>query len=211
MPSFGEQRAIVERWPRFPSRERVDEHRICLSFDDGPDPEGTPAVLDALEAIGARATFFMVGEQAEAHAGLAREVAERGHEIGLHGLRHVRPEELDDPEGDLRRGLAVLEQATGVVPAAFRPPYGHFTAPLYEAAAELGLEPVLWSAWGLDWEPIPAERIADLVLTDLQPGAIVVLHDSARYAPRASVEPTVEALALIAAGAARLGIELGPL
>lgn len=211
MPSFGEQRAIVERWPRFPSRERVDEHRICLSFDDGPDPEGTPAVLDALEAIGARATFFMVGEQAEAHAGLAREVAERGHEIGLHGLRHVRPEELDDPECDLRHGLAVLEQATGVVPAAFRPPYGHFTAPLYEAAAELGLEPVLWSAWGLDWEPIPAERIADLVLTDLQPGAIVVLHDSARYAPRGSVEPTVEALALIAAGAARLGIELGPL
>jgi len=63
----------------------------------------------------------------------------------------------------------------------------------------------------LDWEPIPAARIADLVLTDLEPGAIVVLHDSARYAPRASVAPTAQALAQIAAGAARLGIELQPL
>ncbi len=184
---------------------------MALTFDDGPDPEGTPAVLEALDAIGTRATFFMVGEQAEAHPGLALEVAERGHEIGLHGLRHVRPEELEDPEDDLQRALAVIEQATGVAPTTFRPPYGHFTAPLYEAATELGLEPVLWSAWGLDWEPIPAERIADLVLTDLQPGAIVVLHDSARYGPRASVAPTAEALGQIAAGAARLGIELEPL
>ncbi|MDQ3587222.1 MAG: polysaccharide deacetylase family protein [Actinomycetota bacterium] len=211
MPSFGEQRAIVERWQRFPSRERLDEHRVALTFDDGPDPEGTPAVLEALDAIGARATFFMVGEQAEAHPRLGQEVAERGHGIGLHGLRHVRPDELDDPAGELRHALAVLERTTGVAPTTFRPPYGHFTEPLYEAAAELGLEPVLWSAWGLDWEPIPAERIADLVLTDLEPGAIVVLHDSARYAPRASVEPTAEALGQIGARAARAGIELQPL
>lgn len=183
---------------------------MALTFDDGPDPEGTPAVLDALDAIGARGTFFMVGEQAEAHAALAREVAERGHGIGLHGWRHVRPEELDDPEGDLQRALSVVGETTGVAPTAFRPPYGHFTPPLYDAAAELGLEPVLWSAWGLDWEPIPAARIADNVLTDLEPGAIVVLHDSARYAPRASVAPTAQALAQIAAGAARLGIELQP-
>ncbi len=61
---------------------------------------------------------------------------------------------------------------------------------------------------GLDWEPIPAARIAELVLTDLEPGAIVVLHDSARYAPRAGVEPTADALAEIAAAATRLGIEL---
>ena len=184
---------------------------MALTFDDGPDPEATPAVLDALDAIGARATFFMVGEQAEVHPGLALEVAERGHGIGLHGWRHVRPDGLDDPAGDLQRALSVLEQTTGVAPKTFRPPYGHFTPPLYEAAAELGLEPVLWSAWGLDWEPIPAARIADLVLTDLEPGAIVVLHDSARYAPRASVAPTAQALAQIAAGAARLGIELQPL
>jgi len=184
---------------------------VALTFDDGPDPEGTPAVLDALDAIGARATFFMVGEQAEAHAALAREVAERGHGVGLHGWRHVRPHELDDPQADLRRALSVLEQTTGVAPRTFRPPYGRFTTALYEAAAELDLEPVLWSAWGLDWEPLPAKRIADLVLTDLQPGSIVVLHDSARYAPRASAEPTADALGEIAAGAARLGIELQPL
>ena len=104
---------------------------MALTFDDGPDPEATPAVLDALDAIGARATFFMVGEQAEVHPGLALEVAERGHGIGLHGWRHVRPDGLDDPAGDLQRALSVLEQTTGVAPKTFRPPYGHFTPPLY--------------------------------------------------------------------------------
>lgn len=168
-------------------------------------------MLDALDAIDVRATFFMVAEQVEEHPRLAREVARRGHGIAVHGLRHVRPHTLDDPGADLRRALDILDHATGVTPAAFRPPYGHFTDRLYQAVAELGLEPVLWSAWGLDWEPIPAARIADLVLTDLEPGAIVVLHDSARYGPRASVKPTAEALAEIAAGAARSGIELEPL
>ncbi len=181
---------------------------MALTFDDGPDPEGTPIVLDALDAIDVRGTFFMVAEQVEDHPRLAREVAGRGHGIALHGLRHVRPHTLDDPGADLRRALDILDRATGVTPATFRPPYGHFTDRLYQAVAELGLEPVLWSAWGLDWEPIPAARIAELVLTDLEPGAIVVLHDSARYAPRAGVEPTADALAEIAAAATRLGIEL---
>jgi hypothetical protein len=81
----------------------------------------------------------------------------------------------------------------------------------YEAVRAVGLEPVYWSAWGMDWETISAERILGLVEPDLAPGAILVLHDSARYAERPDVTPTIDAIALIAACAAGRGVTLGPL
>ncbi len=180
---------------------------MALTFDDGPDPDGTPAVLDALDAARVRATFFMVGEQAMSHHALAREVAERGHEVALHGHEHVEHEELGGRAGDdLARGLGTLEVATGRWPRLCRPPYGLFNEASYGACEKLGLEPVYWSAWGLDWEPIPAERIVDLALRDLDDGTILVLHDSARYAPRESAAATAEALPAILAAAAERGL-----
>jgi peptidoglycan-N-acetylglucosamine deacetylase len=207
-PSFLQFRATEELWRRFPGRERVDGDRVGLTFDDGPDPDATPAVLDALDAAGVRATFFMVGEQALEHRALAREVANRGHETALHGYEHREHSELSPREArdDLARGLGTIEVATGQRPALFRPPYGRFSEDSYTACRELGLEPVLWSAWGMDWEPLPAERIADLAVRDLAPGSILLLHDSARYAPRTSARPTADALPLIA----EAGVDLGP-
>lgn len=199
MPGFQEQRAILEAWRGHPARERLDGPRAALTFDDGPDPDATPMVLDMLADVGLRATFFMSGEQAELHPELARRVAEEGHEVALHGHEHLR----EPPPGDFERGLRAVEQASGRRPTRFRPPYGR--------VVEAPLEVVLWSAWGLDWETVSPERIAELVLRDLDPGAIVLLHDSARYAPRESAEPTALALWAIAEGAARRGIELGPL
>lgn len=197
MPSFGEQHQILSDWGRFPSRQRTDDGTVALTFDDGPDPDATPAVLDALDEIGRKATFFMVGEQVQANGDLAREVADRGHGVGLHGLRHVRPDDVAQPQKELAEAREIVEAAAGGPVTQFRPPYGAFDAPLYEAAIELGLEPVLWSAWGLDWEHIPAERIVEVVLTDLEPGAIVLLHDSPRYAPRDSARATAEAVRLL--------------
>ena len=210
MPSFQEQRDTLDRWQRFPGRERV-ESGLALTFDDGPDPDSTPAVLDALEAAGAKATFFMVGEQAMVHRALAREVAERGHEVGLHGHEHVEHDSMGGRvKDDLARGLGTLEVATGRRPALFRPPYGRFSEHSYEACGALRLEPVYWSAWGGDWEPVPAERIADLATRDLEDGAILLLHDSARYAYRESAAPTAEALAAILAAAGERSLSAGP-
>jgi peptidoglycan-N-acetylglucosamine deacetylase len=207
VPSFRHQLDTLERWQRFPGRERVDSG-LALTFDDGPDPDGTPAVLDALDAAGARATFFMVGEQVMKHRALAREVADRGHEVALHGHEHVDHEELGGRAGDdLARGLGTLEVATGRRPRFFRPPYGRFSESSYGACAALDLTPVYWSAWGLDWEPIPPERIVDLALRDLGDGTILVLHDAARYAPRESAAATAEALPTILAAAADQGLE----
>jgi peptidoglycan-N-acetylglucosamine deacetylase len=204
VPSSQQHLDTLERWRRFPALERV-EGGVALTFDDGPDPDATPAVLDALAAAAVRAVFFLVGEQVEAHPDLAKQVAEAGHAVALHGFRHVEHDELGDAvEGDLERGAAAIEAATGVKPRLFRPPYGRFSERSYAAVTGLGLTPVYWSAWGSDWEPIPAERIAETVIRDLAPGAIVLLHDSPRYASRPSAGPTAEALsAILAAMSAR--------
>lgn len=210
MPSFRQQLETTERWQRFPGLERLDAG-LALTFDDGPDRDATPAVLEALGAAGARATFFLVGEQVEAHPGLAAEVAARGHLVGLHGYRHVEHDQLAEPRADLEQGAAALAAATGEPPALFRPPYGRFSAASYAACRDLGLSPVYWSGWGCDWEPIPAARIADLVIRDIAPGVVVLLHDSARYARRPSARPTAEAIPLIAQFARRQGLALVPL
>jgi peptidoglycan-N-acetylglucosamine deacetylase len=207
VPSFRQQLETIERWRRFPGLERLDAG-LALTFDDGPDPDATPAVLDALGAAGAQATFFLVGEQVDAHPELAAEVAARGHAVGLHGYRHVEHDELGDPRADMEGGAAALAAATGERPALFRPPYGRFSAASRTACRELGLSPVYWSGWGCDWEPIPAPRIADLVIRDIAPGVIVLLHDSARYAYRESALATAEALPAVLEAVAAAGLEL---
>ena len=211
MPGFLQFRDTEELWRRFPGRERVDGERVALTFDDGPDPDATPAVLDALEGAGVRATFFMVGEQAFEHRALAREVADRGHEVALHGFEHREHSELAGraARDDLARGLGTLEVASGRRPELFRPPYGRFSEDSYAACHDLRLEPVLWSAWGMDWEPLPAERIVDLAVRGLSAGSIVVLHDSARYAPRSEAQATAEAVAGIVEAARGAGLEIG--
>jgi peptidoglycan-N-acetylglucosamine deacetylase len=207
VPSFQQQRETLERWGRFPARERIDAG-VALTFDDGPDPDCTPAVLDALAAAGARGVFFLVGEQVEAHPELARRVADDGHAVALHGFRHVEHDELGaEVRADLERGAAAVVDATGVQPRLYRPPYGRFTEESYGAVGELGLAPVYWSGWGADWEPIPAERIADLAIRDLAPGTILLLHDSPRYATRPSAAPTAESLPAILAAMRERGLE----
>lgn len=209
MPHWTEQVDTLERWRRFPGRERADgAPGVVLTFDDGPDQDATPAVLDALDAAGARTTFFLVGEQVEADPGLARQVVARGHDVQLHGYGHTAHEHLTAEEArrDLERGAQALRDATGIEARLYRPPYGRFSSGSYEACRALGLEPVYWSAWGTDWETITPQRIADLVIPDLSAGAVVLLHDSPRYSHRPSARPTVDALPLIAARAAELGL-----
>jgi peptidoglycan-N-acetylglucosamine deacetylase len=209
MPHFSEQVDTLQRWRRFPARQRADgAEGIVLTFDDGPDQDATPAMLDALDAAGARATFFVVGEQVEADPVLAREITGRGHDVQLHGYGHVAHPLLSPAEArhDLERGARVLREATGLEARFYRPPYGRFTRDSYRACRALGLEAVYWSAWGTDWETISPQRIAELVTPDLSAGAVVLLHDSPRYGHRPSARPTAEALPLIAASVADIGL-----
>ena len=148
----------------------------------------------------------------QGHA-IAREAAARGHELALHGYAHVEHDSLrpQAARDDLARALGAFEVSTGQRPRFFRPPYGRFSEASYDACRHLGLEPVYWSSWGMDWEALAPDRIADIVARDLSEGAIVLLHDSPRYGHRPDATPTAEAVAAIAARARELDLPLAPL
>ncbi len=203
----------ARRWRELPGIERVaPAGRAVLTFDDGPDssPLGTAAVLDALDLAEAKATFFLVGEQIEKAPGLAEEILSRGHEIGVHGQRHFRHDRVPVAEStaDIEVGHAAIAAIAGAEPCFYRPPYGKLTRAGADTCRRLGLEVAYWSTWGLDWEPLSGERIANRVNRDLDDGAIVLLHDSARYAARPGAEETARAIEGIAARAAALDLDL---
>jgi peptidoglycan/xylan/chitin deacetylase (PgdA/CDA1 family) len=197
------------RWSRWPGFETVGAgRRAVLTFDDGPD-EGTLSILDALDAADARATFFVLGEQVDEHPWIASELLQRGHELGVHGYRHARFDRLrpEEARSEIVRAVELLE-SLGCTPRWFRPPFGRPTAAAFETCQELGLRLVYWSSWGVDWGPRSARRIAARVGRGLTDGAIVLLHDSARYAERRDVSGTAEAVRLIATEAHNRGLEL---
>lgn len=190
---------------RIPGRIH-DEAAACLTFDDGPHPQGTPAVMDALDRGGARATFFLVGEQVRREPSLAAELVSAGHTVELHGDRHRNHLRLS-PAGaadDLRRGAEAIAEATGRRPRYHRPPYGIYSAGSLAATWRLGFTPLLWSRWGRDWcADATAEAIAELVCADAHPGDILLLHDSDAYSSPGSWRATAGAVPIIIDSLAR--------
>src|SRR3954454_18382089 len=201
MPSFQEHRRMLRLWAELPGLERI-EHGVAFTFDDGPDPDATPEILDALDQARVKATFFLVGQQVEAHPKLAQEIVARHHEVQAHCYEHTEHAQVEDPAMDLWRTIEAIFKATGVAPTMQRPPYGRFSPTSHEACVQAGLQPVYWSAWGEDWEDIGPDRIADFVTRDLSDGVVILLHDSARYAHRPSARATAAAIPLIAAAMA---------
>ena len=183
---------------------------VALTFDDGPDPATTPAVLDRLDALGVSATFFMLGDAVARHPGLAAEVAARGHAVGTHGHRHRH--HLGSPPwwpgADLDRALAATAEATGARPRWFRPPYGQCSGATLAAARRRGLRTALWSAWGREWvDTGRADRVAARVGAALAPGAIVLLHDADTTSPVGTAATATAALDRIVADARAAGLE----
>lgn len=180
----------------------ADTPGVALTFDDGPHPDGTPAILEVLARAGHKATFFMIGEQVERRPELAREVVEQGHAIALHGYRHrlqlrLTPAQL---EGDIARGLEAITSATATQPLFHRPPYGIYSAAGLTAARSAGLSPILWSRWGKDWRKFTTpERIARRATRRIAPADVILLHDADFYSARNSHERTAKALELIIA------------
>ncbi len=186
-----------------------DAPHVALTFDDGPHPDGTPAVLEALAAAGAKATFFLVGEQVERFPDVAAQVAAGGHAIALHGHRHrnllrVGPRAL---AADLDRGHAAIAAATGRSPVRYRPPYGIFSPAGLALARRRGWTPTLWSEWGRDWRALTTSaRIADRLTADLRAGDVLLLHDADHYSARGSWRRTAAALPAILAEIERRGL-----
>jgi peptidoglycan-N-acetylglucosamine deacetylase len=156
-------------------------HRVALSFDDGPDPEVTPRVLDALAKYDTRATFFAIGQSLAAHPALARAIVSAGHELGNHSWRHARLQGLfavGEQEREIERGAQAIAAVTGRRTAPlYRPPLGLKTPPLAHAAYRKRLTVVAWSLHSHDSRTSDPERIARRVLERICPGDIVLLHD----------------------------------
>lgn len=187
---------------------------IALTFDDGPDPDGTPAVLEALERLGATATFFMLGTQVARYPQVAAAVVAAGHEAAVHGFSHRNHLARGPAEvcRDVACAASLVAAVTGTQPIWFRPPYGVLTSASLVAARRAGLRPVLWTAWGRDWEDRSPAWVAATVGRQLRSGGTVLLHDSdCATAVADSWRATAAALPRIAERAAQLGCTIGPL
>jgi peptidoglycan/xylan/chitin deacetylase (PgdA/CDA1 family) len=173
---------------------------VALTFDDGPHPQGTPLVLELLREAGAKATFFLVGEQVERRPALVAEIVAAGHRVELHShshrtqLRQTARLIRDDAD----RARAAIEEAGGQAVADFRPPNGIFSASGLRAVRRRGWRPVLWSRWGRDWDAdATAESIAHRCTAAVRAGDVVLLHDADYYSAEDSWVRTVAALPMI--------------
>ena len=158
-----------------------DRPCVALTFDDGPDPQVTPAVLDALARRRARATFFVIGRAVEAHPELARRIVREGHELGNHSFSHARGSPFRGVAGqhrEIARGEAAIAALTGGRRVRlYRPPFGVTSPPFVVAAGDRGLRLAAWSLHGRDARGGDPARIAARVLRRVRPGDVVLLHD----------------------------------
>lgn len=173
---------------------------IALTFDDGPEPEVTPRVLDLLDGTGAHATFFCVGNRALAHPQLVQEIVARGHAVENHGFGHALTFGLygiGRMARDIGAAQQVLTDITGVAPRYFRAPFGIRTPLTEPALARLGLDCVAWSIRSLDSVDSNPMRVAARVAGSLVPGSIVLLHDGAEVRVTRGTPSVLGALPLV--------------
>jgi peptidoglycan-N-acetylglucosamine deacetylase len=151
----------------------------ALTFDDGPDPELTPRILEVLAEHGVQATFNVMGWNALRHPDLVRAVVAAGHELGNHTWTHqdLAFQSALQTRRQLERGREAIERTAGVRPRFFRPPRGNLTGSAIQSAAELGYDVLLWSVTrGSAGVGTPAS-VADHLARTVAPGDVVALHD----------------------------------
>lgn len=158
--------------------------RVALTFDDGPDLDVTPRVLDVLARHGAKATFFVLVDHARARPALLRRILNEGHEIGLHFDRHDRITDLPKAMAfrRMRKAKRELSKLAGPI-SLFRPPYGSQNHATYLFARLLKLAVIGWTRQGDDWMEQTPEHSAGLVTKGLRGGDIILLHDGLELGP----------------------------
>jgi peptidoglycan/xylan/chitin deacetylase (PgdA/CDA1 family) len=182
-----------------------DHRRIALTFDDGPDPHTTPALLDALAELDVRATFFLVGRAVDAHPELAARIAREGHEIGNHTYSHryLPLARSRSVAAELAATDAAIVRATGIVPTLARPPWGGRSPRNVRAFANCAKRMVTWDVNSFDWKGKPADEVARRVVERTRPGSIVLMHEA-----REGGEVTIEAVRLLVPQLRQQGFEL---
>ncbi len=173
---------------------KTDSKRIALTFDDGPHPYLTGRILEILERYDVQATFFMVGVNVINYPDAAREVIRAGHEVGNHTFSHGHMARLNKSEVERELGLCedALEELCEYRPHLFRPPEGAVNAYIEHCTEDNDYSLILWSLDTRDWEHKNADEIVERVLSQIQAGDIILMHD---YIGRHSQTP--EALEIL--------------
>ena len=174
---------------------------VALTFDDGPDPVGTPRVLDILDRHGATASFFCIGSRAARDPGLVREIAARGHSVENHTFRHLNGFAFLWPAGlamEIGRAQELLTELTGRAPIFFRAPMGIHGPWLQSVLGGFGLSLVSWTRRGYDGIPANPDAVLARLRRGLAAGDILVLHDGGPSGGRAAIETLPRLLGAIA-------------
>ena len=160
------------------AEESTDAPRVALTFDDGPHPGRTKRILALLDQYSVKATFFILGCNAEYYPEPLALAVAAGHEIEDHSFDHVtRGKTALELENSITKTARIIEQASGRSPRFFRPPEGKCTPELNEALSVLGYESVFWTVDSCDWTGKPAEAIARDVLAQVKDGDVLLFHD----------------------------------
>jgi peptidoglycan/xylan/chitin deacetylase (PgdA/CDA1 family) len=183
---------------------------LALTFDDGPDPVWTPKLLDLLQTLGARATFFPIAARAAAHPAIMERMRAQGHGIGLHCDQHIRHSERDAAWLARDTGAALRRLGSlGITPTFWRTPWGDTAPWSVQIASERDLQLIGWTADTHDWRGDSAGEMFEATRDALTDGAIVLAHDGlGPGARRADATTTLEYVALVGDHARDHGLSL---
>lgn len=153
-----------------------EDKKIAITFDDGPDAVFTPVLLDGLKQRNVKASFFVIGQEAEKYPELIQRMKEEGHLIGNHTYHHVELTRVDaqTEQKEIEMTNEVLEQITGERPVFLRPPYGSWRE---ETLQDMEMLPVKWNIDPLDWCTKSTGEIVRKVVTQAEENGIILLHD----------------------------------
>jgi peptidoglycan/xylan/chitin deacetylase (PgdA/CDA1 family)/Flp pilus assembly protein TadD len=181
-------------------RFRGGRGRIALTFDDGPHPSLTPRILDLLDRFNVKATFFLIGKQAELYPDLVAETYRRGHEMGNHSYSHANLTQMPrlQVEQELVKTRAIIREACGAAATLFRPPGGNYNDEVLAAAQTLGFRTVLWTATISSYRGRDGEATLNGMLRQTRDGGILLLHNGQ--------DETVDVLALLLSALQRQGL-----
>lgn len=194
------------------SRGRKDEKKVSLTFDDGPDPDVTPGLLDLLDEYNIKAAFFVSGQKAEDHGHIIKDMLRRGHSIGNHTYSHdpfIMLKSQDSLRQEVRRVQQVLS-SHGIRPLAFRPPVGIVSPRLWRVLLETGMYCITFSNRPRDFGNRRIGPLAQRVLKKIKKGDIILLHDRPGK-DSASTQQWFDEIRLMIEGILQRGIEIVPL
>lgn len=157
----------------------AQDKEVALTFDDGPEDKWTPKILDILKQKNVKATFFVIGKQAQKYPEMLRRIHAEGHVIGDHTLDHVDLTKLDAQQVDheIEQCALVINSIIGETPKLVRPPFGFHNSTVDNVVYSKGRIIVLWSLDTEDWTGLDAETIKARILPKMQNGYIVLQHD----------------------------------